>query len=217
MDEQLTVAFVDLAGFTTMTVAHGDETGASVAELFASMARTELFGDEALVKSLGDAVMLTAPSPTEGLALVGRICARADAEPAFPVLRTGLHHGPVVRRGDDWFGTTVNTAARIAARAAGGQALGTRLFADAAETLHMDVLSLGPIPLRGLPEPLELFELVPCPTVVDRVEDPVCRMAVHRSKAAGRLTYHDHEFLFCSLECVSAFARTPHLYVGTTA
>ena len=206
--EHRTVAFVDLAGFTTMTLAHGDRKAASMAMRFAALARAELDKGDELVKSIGDAVMLVAPDPVAGLALVGRICAQADAQPAFPVLRSGLHHGPVVSSHDDWFGATVNTAARIAARAAGGQVLGTQLIADAAAATGVAARSLGPTPLRGLPEPLELFEVVPCAALPDRLVDPVCRMAVVRPGVAW-VNHDGHEFLFCSLACVSTFAADP--------
>ena len=99
--EQRTVAFIDLAGFTTLTFTHGDDAAATLAELFASIASEELGDGELRVKSIGDVVMLVAPSPKAGLDLVGRICARADTETAFPILRAGLHHGPIMHRNGD--------------------------------------------------------------------------------------------------------------------
>lgn len=211
--EQRTVAFIDLAGFTTLTSAHGDGAAANVAELFASIAKQELGEGELLVKSIGDAVMLVAPSPTAGLELVGRICARADSETAFPILRSGLHHGPVVHRNGDWFGMTVNTAARIAAQAGGGQVLGTELIARAAQESRMATSSLGSVQLRGLPQSVELFEVVPCPPLPRRLVDPVCRMAMDQASAVGRLRYEGQELLFCSLACVASFTAEPARYV----
>ena len=40
-------------------------------------------------------------------------------------VRIGLHAGPVIREGDDFFGRTVITAARVADAAAGGEILAT--------------------------------------------------------------------------------------------
>lgn len=210
--EQRTVVFIDLAGFTTLTYAHGDDAAATLAEQFAAIAKLELGEGELLVKSIGDAVMLVAPSPAAGLALVGRVCARADTETAFPVLRAGLHHGPVVHRSGDWFGTTVNTAARIAARAGGSQVLGTPPIARAAQDEGVAVASLGSVQLRGLPEPVELFEVVPCPSLPRRAVDPVCRMAINQSNAVGRVRYDGQEFPFCSIPCVAAFSADPARY-----
>ena len=199
-----TFIFIDLAGFTTMTVAHGDEDAADLAQRFTELARAELRDDDQLVKSIGDAVMLTSTTPAAGLALVARICHRADAEDAFPVLRAGLHHGPAVARGDDWFGTTVNTAARIAAQAAGGQVLGSAGIAQAAATLGVPGRSIGVTQLRGLPGEMTLYELIPC-APVDRVIDPVCRMALHPQAAVGRVEHQGTAYWFCSLPCVAAF------------
>jgi len=36
-------------------------------------------------------------------------------------VRVGMHTGPAVERGGDWFGATVNLAARVSAAAAGGR------------------------------------------------------------------------------------------------
>lgn len=207
MSEERTFAFLDLAGFTTMTVAHGDVGAADVAERFAQLAREELGAGEVMVKSIGDAVMLAAPDPAAGLRLVSRICDRADREPAFPVLRGGLHHGPAERRGGDWFGTAVNTAARIAARAAGEQVLASRGVADVARGLGMAGASLGPIRLRGLPDEVELFEVVPC-SAVSRVVDPVCRMALDPAAAVAQVAHEEHQHWFCSWSCASAYAST---------
>lgn len=59
-----TVIFIDLAGFTTTTLTHGDQDAADVAERFTGLARSELEGGDQLVKSIGDAVMLTSPTPS---------------------------------------------------------------------------------------------------------------------------------------------------------
>ncbi len=208
----VTVAFVDLAGFTALTDTHGDHHAADLAGRFADLARGSLRQGEDVIKTIGDAVMLSAPTPTEGVALVGRICARTDAEAAFPVVRAGLRHGPVVERDGDLFGATVNLASRVAAQAAGGQVLATAAVADAAATAGFDARPLGAVALRNLPDPVELYELAPCPQPHDRAVDPVCRMAVDRATAAGRLTHLGHDHWFCSLACVAAFATNPDRY-----
>jgi adenylate cyclase len=203
-----TFIFIDLAGFTTMTFAHGDEDAANVAERLTELARTELKDGDELVKSIGDAVMLTSPTPSAGLALVARICHRADDEDAFPALRAGLHHGPAVPRGDDWFGTTINLAARIAAQAAPGQVLGSQAIADAATSLGVPGRPLGVTRLRGMPGGTALYEVIPC-APVDRVIDPVCRMAVHPRAAASQVEHDGTVYWFCSLSWAAAFAAAP--------
>jgi class 3 adenylate cyclase len=50
----------------------------------------------------------------------------------FPLVRVGMHTGPAVGRDGDWFGATVNLAARVSAAAAGGEALLTATTRTAA-------------------------------------------------------------------------------------
>ena len=209
-----TFAFADLAGYSALTEAHGDDEAASLVARFAILARSELRSGEVVVKSIGDALMLRAPDPVAGLELVGRICAQLDAQPAFPELRTGLHHGPAVERDGDWYGMTVNIAARVAALAAGGQVLCTAVVAAAAEAAGVGARALGSRRLRHITEPVELYEVVPCPGVPDRVVDPVCHMAIDRVTAAGRLNHGGREFWFCSLACVGTFTAYPDRYLG---
>lgn len=66
MNNERTFAMVDLAGFTSLTEAHGDEQAANAAEILARLSRDSLaIGDE-LVKCIGDAVPLASPTPDSG-------------------------------------------------------------------------------------------------------------------------------------------------------
>lgn len=208
----VTVAFVDLAGYTALTDTHGDNTAADLATRFAQLALDALEPGEQLIKCIGDAVMVTAPNPVAGVALIGRLCAATDTEPTFPVVRAGLHHGPVAERDGDVFGATVNLASRVAAQAAGSQVLITAAVAQPATEAGYDIRVLGTVSLRNLPEPVELFELAPCPRPHQRVIDPVCRMALDRTTAPARLSHRGHDHWFCSLECAATFATDPDRY-----
>lgn len=208
----LTVAFVDLAGFTALTDTHGDNHAADLAGRFAQLAHATLEPGQRLVKTIGDAIMLTVPTPVAAVALVGRVCASTDAEPAFPVVRAGLHHGPVVERDGDLFGATVNLASRVTAQAGGGQVLATAAVAEPAATAGYDSRPLGPVTLRNLADPVDLFELDPCPRPHQRAVDPVCRMAVNRTSAPARFSHRGHDHWFCSLDCAAAFATDPDRY-----
>ena len=52
-----TFAFVDLAGFTALTEAHGDEEAVATLSRFRAMTSRALDGRGVLVKTIGDAVM----------------------------------------------------------------------------------------------------------------------------------------------------------------
>src|SRR5436309_2110591 len=106
-----------MAGFTALTEKHGDEDAADLATRFAALTRGVLRDGERLVKTIGDAVLVTAPNGASGVALVERLFTRVAEEPRFPSLRAGLHHGEAVERDDDVFGAAVNLAARVASEA----------------------------------------------------------------------------------------------------
>ena len=105
------VMFADLAGFTALTEAHGDEDAVAVTFRFTALGNDVLVGTTRIVKTIGDAIMFTADSIGDavdtGLALLTVV----DAEPSFPGVRIGIHAGEMVERDGDVFGATVNLAA----------------------------------------------------------------------------------------------------------
>src|SRR5271166_1550137 len=70
---EATFGFIDLAGFTALTEAHGDLDAADMATRFADIAREALRGGDRLVKTIGDGVLVTSPTPSTALDLVERI------------------------------------------------------------------------------------------------------------------------------------------------
>ena len=200
------VGFLDLAGYTSLTDVHGDETAVEVVERFCQVVRASLDDEDVLVKSIGDAVLVHSPHARALAALSARVCAVLDAEPAFPVLRVGLHVGPVVLRDGDVFGGTVNLAARIAAQASGGQVLATASFADALATTEWPQRRLGAQRLKGFSAAVEIVELELCPHPDDRPVDPVCGMALTGGSAATVLL-DGQRIGFCSQPCLRRWAE----------
>jgi adenylate cyclase len=76
--------------------------------------------------------------------------------------------------------------------------------------------SRGRQTLRNLRDPVELVAAVRQGGTSDRglAIDPVCRMAVDPEHAAGRLTYDDTTYFFCTLTCAGAFARDPQRFAS---
>lgn len=209
-----TFAFIDLAGFTALTEVHGDHEAADLAQRFESLTGSCLGDDDVLVKSIGDAVLVTSPTPAAGLELVRRVIEACYAEPGFPVPRAGLHHGSAVERAGDFFGAAVNLAARVASQAAGTQTLATAVVAEEAGRLGIGTVDLGSFELRNVGAPVELFEIELCPQPEGGSTDPVCRMWTSRANATGRLRYGGRDHLFCSLACAAQFALDPERYAG---
>lgn len=211
---EATFCFVDLAGFTALTEAHGDHAAADLIACFGSAVDAALEGGVAIVDRIGDAVFLVGETPEGTMRCVQRLWIRSLEEPDFPTLHAGLHHGEAVRRDGRWVGTAVNLAARVAAHARGGQALVTAPVAAHAAAAGIEARSTGQTSLRNLVGPVELF-LLDLPTGHDDdVIDPVCRMRVCPDSALGHLRFADRDFWFCSLECVARFASSPGVYAG---
>jgi class 3 adenylate cyclase/YHS domain-containing protein len=211
-----TFLFADLAGFTALTEAHGDQDAAELAAQFEARVDALLADHEAeLVKSIGDAVMVRCSDPGLAIRLGVRIVDEVGRHHGFPSVRVGMHTGSAVERKGDWFGAAVNLAARVSGVAAGGEVLLTRATQQAAGEIEgIDLVERGRQVLRNVTEPVELFiargagersaEGLPI--------DPVCRMAVDPQHAVGSLRYDGREYHFCSLHCVRAFAEAPEHY-----
>jgi class 3 adenylate cyclase len=151
-----TFLFTDLVGFTTLTELEGDDRGADVAQAFGQVVRPLLavHGGEQL-KSLGDGLMLACDSPARGLQLAVAIVEELESRPGFPAVRVGVHTGPAVVRDGDWYGTTVNVAARLCSAAGGGEVLASSATCAAAgriRTLELDEPRLHW--LKNLTEPV---------------------------------------------------------------
>ena len=211
-----TFVFADIAGFTALTEAHGDEQAATLVEDFCEAVRAELPAGASHVKTIGDALMLRVPDPGEAILLALNLTHGLMHGHGAPAVRVGLHHGPAIERGGDYFGATVNLAARVSGLASGGEVLVTGRTAALAPQLEGVLYEpRGRQALRNVREPVEVF------AAVRRGEsrqgrlpvDPVCRMAVDPDRAAGRLIYEGTAYFFCTLACAGDFAREPERFV----
>jgi adenylate cyclase len=153
-----TFLFADLAGFTTFTEREGDEAAADAAMLFAQRAR-ELAAEHGahVVKCLGDAVMMR----TGGGAAAVRLGLELHADLAgsgLPPVHSGAHTGRAVERGGDWFGATVNLAARVCHAARSGELLLTDSTVGAAGRLAgVELEGLGPQFFKNVSGPVSVY------------------------------------------------------------
>lgn len=209
-----TFCFIDMAGFTALTEAHGDETAADLVDRFAALVENAIsLAAGRLVATIGDGAFVFAPRPEDGVHFVEKLFALAAAEPNFPALRVGLHHGDALERNGSYYGTSVNLAARVASQARGSQALGTSIIAEAARRRGVTVEDVGTFSLRNVREPVELFALSVLAKEHGSVIDPVCRMSLQPESAVGRLRHAENDYWFCSLDCAGSFALDPSTFV----
>lgn len=201
------VVFIDLAGFSATTEVYGDRQAIAMLQHFEAIVHDALGDAHAPVKWIGDEVMLAFSDCATGLRVLGALLPACRAEPRLPLTRTGMHHGPVICRGGDYFGSTVNIAARITAIATPGQLLATSPVAAVARESGVSVSELGETQLRSVAEAVPLFAIGLAPTVHAGWIDPVCKMhAPFRGfeQAPGPW--------FCSRRCADAFQRNPDAY-----
>ncbi|MFP3881579.1 MAG: adenylate/guanylate cyclase domain-containing protein [Actinomycetota bacterium] len=100
--------------------------------------------------------MLHFPDPTDAvrcsLSLVSAIPAAG-----LPPARVGINAGPLILRDTDFFGRTVNVAARLLDYARPREVLTTTEVTKVAAEPDLVFDSIGPVTLKGVSEPIEVF------------------------------------------------------------
>ena len=210
--------FADLAGFTALTEAHGDERAADLVDEFCAQARLLLPEYEAEeVKAIGDALMIRAASADGGVRLALRLVEELGGRHGFPSVRVGLNTGPAVTRGSDWFGASVNLAARVSAAAGAGEVLLTQATVDAlAGPLEgVELRPRGERRFKNVVAPVHVYAAIRAGalTPMRLVTDPVCRMEVDPARSLGPYRYRGRDNYFCSVACEEAFKAQPVRYV----
>jgi adenylate cyclase len=153
---RVAIAFADLAGYARLTVEQGDEAAVSTVERFVAAAAGGLPVDARVVKTLGDEVMVVGSDPAALTSWAVHLQEQVAADGPPP--RIGIHYGDALYRDGDYFGREVNQAARVVARAGGGEVLVTRPvveLADGSDGLQFD--RIGEVRLKGFSEATELF------------------------------------------------------------
>ena len=211
-----TFVFVDISGFTALTEAHGDEEAVATLARFREITHAALAPSDILVKTIGDAVMLAFSQPAHAVLALRRLFEGASADPSMPLVRAGVHHGSAIADDDDFFGSTVNLAARVAAYAGGGQLLVTEHVALTATDTGEIVTHVGAMSLRNIAEPVDLYEIDLNPGANTAI-DPVCAMKVATSGASTvHLRHDDRDVWFCGLPCLSRYAASPDSFARPT-
>ncbi len=159
---RVAIAFADLAGYARLTVELGDEAAVGAVERFAEAVARTLPADARVIKTLGDEVMVIGSDPA---ALSSWACElQAGTAAGEPPPRIGVHYGEVLYRDGDYYGREVNRAARVVARAGGGEVLVTRPVVEMAAGVDgIAFKRIGEVRLKGFPEATELFTVATVP------------------------------------------------------
>jgi adenylate cyclase len=151
---RVAIAFADLAGYTRMTEEQGDEEAVEAVERFVEAVEHTLPDNARIIKTIGDEVMVVGSDPAE---LTDWAVGFQQLYDLRPLPRIGIHYGETLYRDGDYYGREVNQAARVAARAAGGEVLVTRPVVDQAGGPHLEFQRIGEVRLKGFADPTELF------------------------------------------------------------
>ena len=151
------ICFLDITGYTRLTEERGDEAAADLAATLASLVRrsSQEHGGRP-VKWLGDGVMFYFPDPGNGV-LAALDMVEGIASHDLPPAHVGIHAGPVVFQQGDYFGRTVNVAARIAEYARPGEVLVSKEVVDASAETPVMFTEVGPVELKGVSGSLRLY------------------------------------------------------------
>jgi len=170
----LTFLFTDLKGSTALYERVGDLAAYDlVRQHFGVLYEVVAAEAGAVVKTIGDAVMATFPTPDRALAAALRMreeMTRINAERQSEdlLLKIGIHEGPclAVRLNDnqDYFGQTVNLAARVQGLASSRAIFATRPVVDDPKSAQiLQSSGLRPVmqraALRGIADETTVFEI----------------------------------------------------------
>ena len=168
---QVALLFTDLQGSTALYERVGDAAAYNIVrEHFALLAAIVRDHDGAVVKTIGDAVMASFSDPAQAvhaaLAMQAQI-SESGQKVSDLVLKVGVHAGPsvVVTLNDrlDYFGSTVNMAARLQGQSTGGDIVLSHAVAD--DPAVRDMLASTPkrreaVALKGFAEPVDFVRLL---------------------------------------------------------
>lgn len=171
----LALLFTDLKGSTALYERVGDARAYGMVRdhfevLFEAVKRRR----GAVVKTIGDAVMAAFSSPADAVAAAldmhAGLLARNDEQPEPIILKVGVHAGPAIAINAegilDYFGTTVNMAARVQGESSGGDIVLTQAALAGARTQEMLTSDGGErsefqVSVRGLSGAFQLVRFWP--------------------------------------------------------
>ena len=159
---ELAVGFADIAGYTGLShQLDPSELAAMLARFEATTGDVIAAAGANVAKRIGDAVMFVTNAPGVACALALELIEACTRE-RLPKLRVGLAVGQVIVRQGDFYGPTVNLAARLVASAEPGTALTDAELHNRLSRVRAGYgfAPAGKFQLPGFDEPVEVFQLL---------------------------------------------------------
>jgi adenylate cyclase len=155
------ICFLDITGYTRLTEERGDDAAADLTAMVGQLVRrSSVQHGGKPIKWLGDGVMFHFADPSHGVRAAVEMVDGLAAS-GLPPVHVGLHAGPVLFQEGDYFGQTVNLAARIADYARPGEVLVSQAVADACQEEGITFGTIGPVELKGVSGTVHLLRAHP--------------------------------------------------------
>jgi adenylate cyclase len=153
---QVSILFCDLKDFTAFADRQGDGAAVRIIDHFASTVM-EARGEEAgLTKLLGDGFMVVYPEPGPAVT-AGRRIIQEMRSADKPGVHASVHHGAAVPREGDYFGQSVNLAARLLALAERDELLATTPVIERCPDFEWE--HCGSEHMRGFADQVQVYRL----------------------------------------------------------
>jgi len=162
----LALLFADVSGSTTLYEKLGDRAAlAAVESAIDIMKRSVAAYQGTVVKTIGDEVMAALPDADAALQAASDMQNRIAALPPLGdvrlAIRIGFHAGEVIEENGDFFGDAVNTAARMAGFAKGGQIITTgATVAALSAMLRESTRQVAALSVKGKQSEVEVCEVL---------------------------------------------------------
>jgi class 3 adenylate cyclase len=203
-DIELAILFADVVGSTRLFESMGDLRARDmIATCIDVMREATEHHNGTVIKTIGDEVMSTFPTPDDALNAAGQMQRQIAAHTELKVdgipvaIRIGCHYGPVVLEARDVFGASVHTANRMTSQAKAGQIITTAAVVERlSPEWRASVRQIDVATIRGQGGEMALYE------VLWQTEDvtsmlPSIALTGREPRRARRLrlTLEDHEFV----------------------
>jgi class 3 adenylate cyclase/DNA-binding NarL/FixJ family response regulator len=190
--ELVTIVFADIERSTELLVERGDDAGrAAIERVVGTIAERAADYGGRVVKGLGDGAMLVFPAPRQAVTFAVALQRTLDGH--VPAVRIGINTGEVSGGTDDPVGEAVSAAARIAAKAAGGEVVVSDVVRQLVGTVPgVAFVDRGRTRLKGFPDRWRLFSAagseqdVEAAPVFGRVDELALFDSVVGAAVAGR-------------------------------
>ena len=206
MEQNIAILIADLSGYTALTETHGASSAADLIDKYIEIVNNCLVGDTHLHARVGDGVVIVSTS-ADSLIATSIMLFQNTLEHNFLQVHGGLHYGKILKRNNDYFGTTINLAARIAAKADPGSIWCSSEYINALnDKSELKFLPKGKQSFKNISDEIDVHELVIENSTSYHI-DPVCRMLLKESENAIPHP-RDESLFFCSQNCLDVYSKS---------